>query len=308
MKTQMRMAPEPINNKADEMHPFGFVDYDEDESEEDNRPYEAQPIAQLPFRSHLPTYARQEQVPAAAFHGGASSHSSTSSCSSSPAISGLPWLQNAEHHASAMKSRAAVWEGFHEGEMFYAGHKREAQRMINVRHGGHPEALGRAGGETFNHFVPAWQQPAMKAHEFANAQEAQNVDTKVPTLVNFAMENFELRAQIRSFSQEILQLREKLNKQEAEKQERGSNEWKSRYWSVAEHQRFLEGLKLYGKRNFKGIAAHVGSRNATQAKTHAQKYFARLERTKGGKEGANGDSAGSSSTSGSPLPDESVEG
>lgn len=29
MKTQMRMAPEPINNKADEMHPFGFVDYDE---------------------------------------------------------------------------------------------------------------------------------------------------------------------------------------------------------------------------------------------------------------------------------------
>lgn len=50
-------------------------------------------------------------------------------------------------------------------------------------------------------------------------------------------------------------------------------------WTEDEHQKFLEGLKLYGK-NWKLVGLRVGTRNATQARSHAQKYFAKLERMK----------------------------
>lgn len=45
-------------------------------------------------------------------------------------------------------------------------------------------------------------------------------------------------------------------------------------WNRKEHQAFLEGLKLYGK-NWKLVAGHIGSRNSTQVRSHAQKYFLR---------------------------------
>mmetsp|Transcript_17528 Transcript_17528/g.36393 ORF Transcript_17528/g.36393 Transcript_17528/m.36393 type:complete len:482 (-) Transcript_17528:482-1927(-) len=51
-----------------------------------------------------------------------------------------------------------------------------------------------------------------------------------------------------------------------------------RYWTQEEHKRFLEGLELYGHKDIKGIARHVGTRNATQVRTHAQKYYLRLAR------------------------------
>lgn len=50
-------------------------------------------------------------------------------------------------------------------------------------------------------------------------------------------------------------------------------------WTDEEHQRFLEAYKLYGK-NWKQIQKHIGTRNAAQARSHAQKYFAKLERAK----------------------------
>jgi len=49
----------------------------------------------------------------------------------------------------------------------------------------------------------------------------------------------------------------------------------SRYWTTEEHNHFLQGLERYGTRDFKAIAQVVGSRNATQVLTHAQKYFLR---------------------------------
>ena len=52
----------------------------------------------------------------------------------------------------------------------------------------------------------------------------------------------------------------------------------NRYWTPDEHQRFLEGLKKFGYKNVKSIADHVQTRSATQVRTHAQKYFQRLER------------------------------
>lgn len=52
----------------------------------------------------------------------------------------------------------------------------------------------------------------------------------------------------------------------------------TRYWTESEHKLFLEALKTYGHRNLKAISAYVGTRNATQVRTHIQKYFMRLAR------------------------------
>jgi SHAQKYF class myb-like DNA-binding protein len=52
----------------------------------------------------------------------------------------------------------------------------------------------------------------------------------------------------------------------------------SRYWTKEEHEKFLEALKLFGKKDVKSIANYVGSRNPTQVRTHAQKWFLKQKR------------------------------
>ena len=66
-------------------------------------------------------------------------------------------------------------------------------------------------------------------------------------------------------------------------------------WSKEEHIRFLNGLQIHGKGShiwtastkvttfvgaWKEIAQIVGSRNATQVQSHAQKYFMRQKQEK----------------------------
>lgn len=62
--------------------------------------------------------------------------------------------------------------------------------------------------------------------------------------------------------------------QQHEEQKKAS----SRYWTADEHSRFLEGLEMYGQKDIKAISRHVGTRSATQVRTHAQKYYLRIER------------------------------
>jgi SHAQKYF class myb-like DNA-binding protein len=50
----------------------------------------------------------------------------------------------------------------------------------------------------------------------------------------------------------------------------------SRYWTTEEHKRFLEALKKFGHKDVKAISNFVGTRNSTQVRTHAQKYYLRL--------------------------------
>ena len=45
-------------------------------------------------------------------------------------------------------------------------------------------------------------------------------------------------------------------------------------WNQTEHQSFIEAIKAYGK-NWKLVADHIGTRNSTQVRSHAQKYFLR---------------------------------
>jgi SHAQKYF class myb-like DNA-binding protein len=48
-------------------------------------------------------------------------------------------------------------------------------------------------------------------------------------------------------------------------------------WTKEEHDAFLTGLQMYGK-EWKKVAARVKTRTVVQTRTHAQKYFQKLQR------------------------------
>mmetsp|Transcript_30293 Transcript_30293/g.64181 ORF Transcript_30293/g.64181 Transcript_30293/m.64181 type:complete len:393 (-) Transcript_30293:439-1617(-) len=49
-------------------------------------------------------------------------------------------------------------------------------------------------------------------------------------------------------------------------------------WTAAEHEEFLQGLKVYG-REWKKVATHIKSgRSSAQIRSHAQKYFAKVSK------------------------------
>mmetsp|Transcript_165 Transcript_165/g.269 ORF Transcript_165/g.269 Transcript_165/m.269 type:complete len:183 (-) Transcript_165:906-1454(-) len=48
-------------------------------------------------------------------------------------------------------------------------------------------------------------------------------------------------------------------------------------WTTEEHNRFLEGIKLF-KRDWSKVTAHVGTRTVVQIRSHAQKHFIKLKR------------------------------
>eukprot|EP00293_Proteomonas_sulcata_P010599 CAMPEP_0184300854 /NCGR_PEP_ID=MMETSP1049-20130417/11186_1 /TAXON_ID=77928 /ORGANISM="Proteomonas sulcata, Strain CCMP704" /LENGTH=377 /DNA_ID=CAMNT_0026611689 /DNA_START=102 /DNA_END=1235 /DNA_ORIENTATION=+ len=94
---------------------------------------------------------------------------------------------------------------------------------------------------------------------------------------------------------EVMRLGSVIKTTEAEMAKKQKAEDKiSRYWTNEEHQRFLDALQTVGPKDVKQIAAIVGTRSATQVRTHAQKYFIKLarmkksaeERAKAGIEGA----------------------
>jgi len=47
-------------------------------------------------------------------------------------------------------------------------------------------------------------------------------------------------------------------------------------WAPSEHALFLDGVEKFGK-DWKAVSGHVGTRTIVQVRTHAQKYFAKLE-------------------------------
>jgi len=51
-------------------------------------------------------------------------------------------------------------------------------------------------------------------------------------------------------------------------------------WTKEEHQKFVEALKLFGK-NWKSVEDYIGTRTGAQIRSHAQKFFNRLQRELG---------------------------
>jgi len=50
-------------------------------------------------------------------------------------------------------------------------------------------------------------------------------------------------------------------------------------WSDDEHKKFMEALLKYGN-NWNKVQEFIGTRNSTQARSHAQKFFVKIGRTK----------------------------
>ena len=48
-------------------------------------------------------------------------------------------------------------------------------------------------------------------------------------------------------------------------------------WTDEEHRLFLEGIELF-KKDWRSIERHIGTRTCSQIRSHAQKYFLRIER------------------------------
>jgi len=64
-------------------------------------------------------------------------------------------------------------------------------------------------------------------------------------------------------------------------------------WTEEEHQRFLDALKLYG-RAWRRIEEYIGTKTAVQIRSHAQKFFTKLEREASGKGSSGAQSGGGS--------------
>ena len=48
-------------------------------------------------------------------------------------------------------------------------------------------------------------------------------------------------------------------------------------WTDQEHARFLDALRLHG-RAWRRIEEHIGTKTAVQIRSHAQKFFSKLEK------------------------------
>lgn len=86
-----------------------------------------------------------------------------------------------------------------------------------------------------------------------------------------------LEAELEAARIEIERLRARQAESDKERKQ-DTPKVQSRYWTPNEHKRFLEALQKFGAKDVRAIASYVGSRNATQVRTHAQKYFLRIAR------------------------------
>lgn len=87
-----------------------------------------------------------------------------------------------------------------------------------------------------------------------------------------------LESELEAARAEIERLRARLAESEKDRSKHDTPKAQSRYWTSNEHKRFLEALQKFGTKDVRSIATYVGSRNATQVRTHAQKYFLRIAR------------------------------
>jgi len=94
-------------------------------------------------------------------------------------------------------------------------------------------------------------------------------------LMELARENIVLKHQLHTAQLEMDRLKSLVAAREAKEEDMPAQ---PRYWTDDEHERFLDALEKFGHKDVKAIANYVGTRNATQVRSHAQKYFMKLAR------------------------------
>eukprot|EP00292_Cryptomonas_paramecium_P009876 CAMPEP_0113692708 /NCGR_PEP_ID=MMETSP0038_2-20120614/19247_1 /TAXON_ID=2898 /ORGANISM="Cryptomonas paramecium" /LENGTH=264 /DNA_ID=CAMNT_0000614675 /DNA_START=213 /DNA_END=1004 /DNA_ORIENTATION=- /assembly_acc=CAM_ASM_000170 len=99
-------------------------------------------------------------------------------------------------------------------------------------------------------------------------------------LMELARENLLLKHQLHVAHVEVSRLKNIVESYEQSEESKETTKSQSRYWTEEEHQRFLEAIQTIGHKDVKAIAQFVGTRNSTQVRTHAQKYFMKLARLK----------------------------
>mmetsp|Transcript_14117 Transcript_14117/g.20528 ORF Transcript_14117/g.20528 Transcript_14117/m.20528 type:complete len:431 (+) Transcript_14117:168-1460(+) len=142
------------------------------------------------------------------------------------------------------------------------------------RGGAHPGACARSRDDSGLDLVNDTVMPT-HAHAHADGMH-QNA------LMSLARENVLLKNQLQFASHEVQRLMHVLEQHQISRQvvPSGVSASQSRYWTEEEHQRFLDAIDHYGHKDVKTIATAVGTRNATQVRTHAQKYFIKLARSR----------------------------
>lgn len=88
----------------------------------------------------------------------------------------------------------------------------------------------------------------------------------------------QLEQELEKSKQFVASLQTYVQKLEAEREK--VTKKSSRYWTQEEHQKFLHAVEMFGRKDVKAIAQYVGTRSTTQVRTHAQKFYAKVEREK----------------------------
>mmetsp|Transcript_25105 Transcript_25105/g.48889 ORF Transcript_25105/g.48889 Transcript_25105/m.48889 type:complete len:443 (+) Transcript_25105:221-1549(+) len=112
---------------------------------------------------------------------------------------------------------------------------------------------------------------------------------QMKAIADLSSENAMLKARIQVAVKEVSRLQEEVRQQQGSCKSPmgagGDMAGQSRYWTAEEHQRFVDAIGLYGPKDVRQIANFVGTRNATQVRTHAQKYFLKMTREMKAKHG-----------------------
>ena len=101
-------------------------------------------------------------------------------------------------------------------------------------------------------------------------------------IMRLSRDNKQLKSALSKSQEEVKKLKSVIEMHELQTKKSSKDDSKAatRYWTDAEHQRFLDALQAHGPKDVKAIAQQVGTRSATQVRTHAQKYFIKLARMK----------------------------
>ena len=102
-----------------------------------------------------------------------------------------------------------------------------------------------------------------------------NFQNKSKANVKAAIPNF--RVKKKNKNKNWSAKRKKRNYESIIKTKATKGHYKSGRWTRMEHFKFLEALKLFGK-EWQKVQQHVFSRTSTQARSHAQKFFVKLEK------------------------------